>query len=106
MTPEVAAAILGVSPSAEPAEIHAAYARRARMTHPDRFAGAPAVDVAAATSEFLRVKAARDVLCPDRDATRRRRLTGTAEERAVRSNRRYASFEMEASPAGSQVWIA
>lgn len=75
------------------------------MTHPDRFAGAPAVDVAAATSEFLRVKAARDVLCPDRDATHRR-LTGSAEKRAARSNRRYASFEMEAARAEGRVWIA
>lgn len=104
MTPEVAAAILGVSPSAAPDEIHAAYARRARLTHPDRFAGAPAVDVAAATSEFLRVKAARDVLCPDQPETRRR-LTGVAEQRAARSNRRYASFEMEATTQG-RVWIA
>lgn len=105
MTPEVAAAILGVSPSASTAEIHAAYARRARLTHPDRFAGAPAVDVAAATAEFLRVKAARDVLCPEQEATHRR-LAGTAEERAARSNRRYASFEMDATPAQGRVWIA
>lgn len=96
MTPEVAAAILGVSSAAAPAEVHAAYARCARLTHPDRLAGAPAVDVAAATAEFLRVKAARDVLCPDRQATHRR-LTGGAEQRAARSRRRYPSFEVEPS---------
>jgi hypothetical protein len=62
MTPESAAAILNVHVSASRAEILTAYSRRARMTHPDRFAGAPKGDIDAATAEFVRVTAARDLL--------------------------------------------
>ena len=62
MTPETAAAILNVPVTASRDEILSAYTRRARMTHPDRFAGAPDADVKAATAEFIRVTEARDTL--------------------------------------------
>ncbi|WP_167738010.1 J domain-containing protein [Cryobacterium sp. MDB2-10] len=62
MTPEAAAAILNLKNSATKAEIDAAYRLRARMSHPDRFAGAPASDIKAATAEFVRITHARDVL--------------------------------------------
>lgn len=62
MTPEAAAAILNVSSTASRAEVDAAFRLRARMSHPDRFAGASAGDIQAATAEFVRVGRARDVL--------------------------------------------
>ncbi|MEB0001679.1 J domain-containing protein [Cryobacterium sp. 10S3] len=62
MTPEAAAAILNVKVSATRTEIDAAYRLRARMSHPDRFAGAPAADIKAASAEFVRISDARDVL--------------------------------------------
>ncbi|TFD75435.1 hypothetical protein E3T54_11930 [Cryobacterium sp. Sr8] len=62
MTPEVASAILNVSATASRLEIDKAFKLRARMSHPDRFSGAPASDIAAATAEFIRVTQARDVL--------------------------------------------
>lgn len=62
MTPEEAAAVLGVKADSDMVDIDLAYRRRARLSHPDRFAGAPQTDVRDATAEFVRIGIARDVL--------------------------------------------
>ncbi len=62
MTPDAAAAILAVSPDASRDEIERAYRQRARVSHPDRLAGAPAGDVATANAEFARVSEAHAIL--------------------------------------------
>lgn len=55
-----AAAILGVGTDASESEARKAYLARARLLHPDRFAGAPAVDIAAATAAMAQLNAAMD----------------------------------------------
>ena len=77
MTPEAAAAILNVEVGAGPDDVRAAYKLKSRMTHPDRFAGAQAKDLAHAQAEFVRVGIARDVLLDSR-----RRPSGPAEPQA------------------------
>lgn len=62
MSPETARAILNLSPGATREDIRRAFRLRSRMTHPDRFSGAPPADIAAATAEFIRIGQARDVL--------------------------------------------
>jgi hypothetical protein len=62
MTPEEAAAVLGVAPDATPPEIERAYRRLARDLHPDRFAGRPDDEVRAANEQFLVVMRAHDTL--------------------------------------------
>lgn len=62
MSAETAAAVLDVGPSATRQEVDRAFRLRARLCHPDRFAGAPAADLAAASAEFIRVCDAREVL--------------------------------------------
>ena len=62
MTPDEAAAVLGVRRDADGAEIDRAYRHLARELHPDRFAGRPAADVRAANERFVDVTRARDVL--------------------------------------------
>ena len=62
MTPDEAAAVLGVRRDADGAEIDRAYRHLARELHPDRFAGRPAADVLAANERFVDVTRARDVL--------------------------------------------
>jgi len=62
MSPDDAARVLGIAPWATRDEVEAAYARRARESHPDRFAGESAERLAAASSEFIRVVDARAVL--------------------------------------------
>jgi hypothetical protein len=62
MSPAEAATVLGVAVGCTPAEVVAAFKRRARQTHPDRFAGASAEELASAAAEFTRITAARDVL--------------------------------------------
>jgi hypothetical protein len=57
-----AAALLGVAEDATRAEIEASFKRLARLSHPDRFAGASAARSAAAAAEFIRITEARDVL--------------------------------------------
>jgi hypothetical protein len=69
MTPEEAARILGVVPGASAAEVEAAFARAARSTHPDRFAGASAEVLATASASFVEATRARDVLLANRIAT-------------------------------------
>jgi len=62
MSPDDAARVLGISPWATAPEVEAAYARRARESHPDRFAGESAERLAAASSEFIQVVDARAIL--------------------------------------------
>jgi hypothetical protein len=62
MTPDEAAAVLGVRRDADGAEIDRAYRHLARELHPDRFAGRPAADVRAANERFVDVTRAREVL--------------------------------------------
>lgn len=62
MTPAGAAALLGVEVGATPPEIETAFKRRARTTHPDRFVGAPASRLTAASADFVRISEAREVL--------------------------------------------
>ncbi|MEL4319417.1 J domain-containing protein [Leifsonia sp. YIM 134122] len=62
MTPERAAAILGVSPTATPTEIRAAYNARARLAHPDRFAGGTPKQQTDAAAHFIRLTEAYEVL--------------------------------------------
>jgi hypothetical protein len=62
MTPEEAAAVLGVAPDATPPEIERAYRRLARDLHPDRFAGRPDHEVRAANERFVVVTRAHETL--------------------------------------------
>ena len=62
MSPDDAASVLGIAPWATRDEVEAAYARRARESHPDRFAGESAERVAAASREFIAVTDARAIL--------------------------------------------
>ncbi|MDQ1597833.1 MAG: hypothetical protein QOI70_1257, partial [Microbacteriaceae bacterium] len=62
MTLIEAAALLGVAEDASRADIEAAFKRLARLSHPDRFAGASAARSAAAAEEFIRITEARDML--------------------------------------------
>jgi curved DNA-binding protein CbpA len=107
MTREAAAAILGVSAFASRAEIMAAFLLRARLTHPDRFAGAPAGDIAAASREFVRVSAARDLLCATvaierADATR----ASNAPAPVLGRSRVRARFDNALPLPETRVWIA
>nr|WP_231368977.1 DnaJ domain-containing protein [Frigoribacterium sp. CG_9.8] len=54
--------MLGVSENGTPAEIERAFKQRARMSHPDRLTGATAAESRAASSEFIRVTEARNLL--------------------------------------------
>ncbi|GAA4060524.1 J domain-containing protein [Agromyces indicus] len=62
MTPDEAAAALGVDRDADSAEIDRAYRRLARELHPDRYTGRPADEVRAASDRFIEVTRAHDVL--------------------------------------------
>jgi len=62
VTPADAAALLGVALDASPAQIDAAYKRRARASHPDQFVGAGPQQTQAAADEFIRVTDARLLL--------------------------------------------
>lgn len=62
MTPDEAAAVLGIGLDADDAEVDRAYRRLARDLHPDRFIGAPETSVQAANVLFVDVSTARDVL--------------------------------------------
>jgi hypothetical protein len=74
MTPDEAAAVLGVPRDADGAEIDRAYRHLARELHPDRLAGRPAADVLAANERFVDVTRAREVLL--RSAVERVRSPG------------------------------
>jgi hypothetical protein len=62
MTPEEAAAVLGVAPDAAPHEVERAYRRLARDLHPDRFVGRPDDEVRAASERFLVVMQAHETM--------------------------------------------
>ena len=81
MTPDEAAAVLGVRRDADGAEIDRAYRQLARELHPDRFAGHPAADVLAANARFVDVTRARDVLLGSTVDRVRRRTEGTGQGR-------------------------
>ncbi|GAB2459177.1 hypothetical protein HD599_001393 [Conyzicola lurida] len=60
MSPEEAAALLGVSVDATPAEVERAYRRRARTVHPDRLVGASDGQITSAAGEFARLTRAHE----------------------------------------------
>jgi hypothetical protein len=62
MSPDEAAAALGVRRDADSAEIDRAYRRLARDLHPDRYTGRPAEEVRAASDRFIEVTQAHQVL--------------------------------------------
>lgn len=62
LTPDEAAAILGVPRDADPAEVERAFRRLARELHPDRYAGRPADEATAAAARFVEVGRAHEVL--------------------------------------------
>ena len=62
MTPAEAALLLGIAVTATPEQIEAAYKARARMTHPDRFAGASSDELSDASARFVQLTQARDLL--------------------------------------------
>ncbi len=62
MTPEDAAAILGVAAGASRKQVEQAYRRLARESHPDRMAGAALRDQALAQAKFVKATEARTVL--------------------------------------------
>lgn len=62
MTPDEAAAALGVGRDADAAAIDRAYRRLARELHPDRYTGRPPEEVRAASDRFIEVTRAHDVL--------------------------------------------
>jgi len=62
MTPDEAAAVLGIRRDADEAEVDRAYRRLARELHPDRFIGAPEAAVRAASERFIDITRAREVL--------------------------------------------
>lgn len=62
MSPDEAAAALGVRRDADSAEIDRAYRRLARDLHPDRYTGRPPEEVRAASDRFIEVTRAHRVL--------------------------------------------
>jgi len=82
MTPDEAAAVLGIGHDADEADIDRAYRRLARELHPDRFVGAPASAVRAASDRFIDVTRARDVLVGSAAARTRTRTAAGAGDRA------------------------
>jgi DnaJ domain len=67
MSPEDAAALLGVGLDASAADIESAYRRRSRSTHPDRFVGASKTRSQQAAREFIGVAEARTVMMARRE---------------------------------------
>jgi hypothetical protein len=62
MTPEEAAAVLGIAPDASPTEIDRAYRQLARELHPDRFVGRPSAEAEAASERFILAARAHETL--------------------------------------------
>lgn len=68
MTPEEAAAILGVDLGADRETVEHAFVRQAKAWHPDRFAGADPQQAARVQAEFIRITNARNILLADLEA--------------------------------------
>jgi hypothetical protein len=83
MTIADAAALLGVTEDATRADIDAAFKRLARLSHPDRFAGASAARSAAAAAEFIRITEARDVLVGATTGPKRRLAGAVSFDRPI-----------------------
>ncbi|GGI47762.1 hypothetical protein BCL57_002474 [Agromyces flavus] len=62
LTPDEAASLLGVPRDADLSEVERAYRRLARELHPDRYAGRPVDEAAAAAARFVEVGRAHEVL--------------------------------------------
>lgn len=62
MSPEEAAAVLGVPRDADLPEVERAYRRLARELHPDRYVGRPVEEATAAAARFIEVARAHEVL--------------------------------------------
>ena len=65
MTLEEAAAVLNVRPDAEAVDVERAYRKRARMLHPDRFAGASQPELRVAAERFAHLAEAHEVMVRD-----------------------------------------
>ncbi|WP_431277957.1 J domain-containing protein [Leifsonia poae] len=102
MNREAAATLLNVPVDATGDQVMRAFALRARLTHPDRFAGAPSGDIAAAAAEFVRVTEARDTLLG------RIRQTGEParpEERPSRAASNPMPYERFVQLRESRAWV-
>lgn len=90
MTPDEAAAVLGVRLDADEAEIEHAYRRLARELHPDRVAGSSPGTVRAANDRFVSVMTAHEVLL----------RVARAQARAAQSSADGAAASAAGAPAG------
>jgi hypothetical protein len=101
MTPEIAAELLNVPAGASRIEIDKQFRKQARAHHPDLLAGASAEVLAAATSEFVRMSAARDVLYGELDRLAALRTDAATPPRAPGAARQAAAPSPASSAAPS-----
>jgi len=83
MTPEQAAALLGVHVFASKVDVEKAFIRQARVVHPDFFAGGTPGRLQAAHADFIRISNARKVLL---DRIEERAMAGGAPHPSARSS--------------------